>query len=76
LDGLHLDIADDDLDTLLEVAARLSGDDPAVKTLAESVYVKCVSDRDFAKTGAFLCDKIAALEQIGNSFFLFLNLFV
>ncbi|XP_052787676.1 CBP80/20-dependent translation initiation factor-like [Mya arenaria] len=68
LDNLTLDISDEDLDKILELSDQVAEDQESIKRLSEMVYSKCVSDREFAKTGAFICDKLAALEINGTKF--------
>ena len=41
-------------------------DDKDIKRLTSIVYDKCVSDREFAKTGAFICDKLSSIETKGT----------
>ncbi|WAR29765.1 hypothetical protein MAR_003333, partial [Mya arenaria] len=67
LDNLTLDISDEDLDKILELSDQVAEDQESIKRLSEMVYSKCVSDREFAKTGAFICDKLAALEINGTN---------
>ena len=68
LDHLTLDISDTDLDNIIECADSASSEDTSINTMTDMIYEKCISDREFAKTGAFICDKVAALENNGTKF--------
>ncbi|XP_052236942.1 CBP80/20-dependent translation initiation factor-like isoform X2 [Dreissena polymorpha] len=68
ISNLNLDITDMELETLLELAQNSPSDDASIKKMAEIVYTKCVKDREFSKTGAFICDKLAAVENNGTKF--------
>lgn len=68
ISNLNLDITDMELETLLELAQNSPSDDASIKKMAEIVYSKCVKDREFSKTGAFICDKLAAVENNGTKF--------
>ena len=68
LDNLKLDISEQDLKNLQQLTETSVQDDKDIKKLANMVYEKCVSDREFAKTGAFICDKLASIENTGTKF--------
>lgn len=68
LDNLTLDVNDQDLNNLYQLAESASSSDNDIKSVTELVYAKFTSDREFAKTGAFICDKLATLEVNGTKF--------
>ena len=68
LDNLTLDISDQDLNNLYQLAESASDTDNDVKRVTEQIYSKFTSDREFAKTGAFICEKLASLEVNGTKF--------
>lgn len=65
---MALDISDQDLDNLLQCAETASCEEATIARMTDLVYAKCISDREFAKTGAFICDKFANLETNGTRF--------
>ncbi|XP_053386792.1 CBP80/20-dependent translation initiation factor-like [Mercenaria mercenaria] len=68
LDSLTLDVSDQELNNLYQLAESASSNDSDIKRVTEQVYSKFTSDREYAKTGAFICEKLAALEVNGTKF--------
>ncbi|XP_060587118.1 CBP80/20-dependent translation initiation factor-like [Ruditapes philippinarum] len=68
LDNLTLDVSDHDLNELYQLAESASNTDNDIKHVTEQVYSKFTSDREYAKTGAFICEKLASLEVNGTKF--------
>ena len=66
LDNLKLDVSEQDLKNLQQLAESAIKEDSDVKRLTNLVYEKCISDREFAKTGAYICDKLVAIENKGT----------
>jgi hypothetical protein len=68
LNNLTLDVSDHDLNELYQLAESASNTDNDIKHVTEQVYSKFTSDREYAKTGAFICEKLASLEVNGTKF--------
>ena len=68
LDNLKLDVSEQDLKNLQQLAESAIETETDIKNLTNIVYDKCVSDREFAKAGAYICDKLATIENRGTKF--------
>ena len=68
MDNLKLDVSEQDLKNLQQLAESAIENESDIKKLTKVVYDKCVSDREFAKAGAYICDKLAAIENKGTKF--------
>ena len=72
LDRLTIDVSDEELTNIFKLAENTAAGDENLKEMTEIIYRKCVSDREFAKTGAFICDKLTGIEANGTKFRSFL----
>lgn len=68
LDNLSLDVDEQELNSLCHLTESTAGSDSDIKAITELFYTKFTSDREFAKTGAFICDKLATVEANGTKF--------
>lgn len=65
---MKLDVSEQDLNNLQQLVETAIQDDSDIKRLTNTVYEKCISDREFAKTGAYICDKLTGIENKGTKF--------
>ncbi|KAL3885528.1 hypothetical protein ACJMK2_025580 [Sinanodonta woodiana] len=68
MSSLALDISDQDLTNIYQLAETSLKDDKDLKALAVMIYTKCMNDREFAKSGACICYKLSTLEAKGAKF--------
>lgn len=68
LNSLTLEVSDQDLDSLLQCVESMASEEVTLAKMTDVIYEKCISDREFAKTGAFICEKITSLEVNGTKF--------
>ncbi|KAK3590860.1 hypothetical protein CHS0354_033787 [Potamilus streckersoni] len=68
LSSLALDISEQDLTNIYQLAESSVKDDKDLKILASMIYKKCMIDREFAKSGAYICYKLSNLEAKGAKF--------
>ncbi|XP_025077752.1 CBP80/20-dependent translation initiation factor-like isoform X2 [Pomacea canaliculata] len=61
------DISDDDLQHIERLSnAAASSED--LHTIAKFIYIQCQKNREFAKVGAIICDRLANIEREGMRF--------
>lgn len=53
---------------IVKLTERISKDENRLNDIAEIVYKKCLQDREFAKTGAVLCDRLTNNTESGGNF--------
>ncbi|KAL4216761.1 hypothetical protein ACF0H5_024484 [Mactra antiquata] len=68
MESLTLDVSENTLNNLYNLAENAAHSDEDIKKVAEILYSKFTSDREYAKTGALICEELCKLEVNGTKF--------
>ncbi|KAJ8311693.1 hypothetical protein KUTeg_011048 [Tegillarca granosa] len=68
LANLTLDIDEEVMKDIVKLSERIFKDESRLNDIAANIYKKCLQDREFAKTGAILCERLTNNAESGANF--------